>query len=893
MADVSRAREEALLQLHLGRQALFFGLIVGVVALLDSYITLALGTSTLFASQGALFQQTLPLIIPIFAGAFLSVAIFFEKLEPYGFWPFEEHFAVTVASVPYSLALVALYFLQVLHKGPALLEGPVVYVYPLVLVSIALPMVSLGLTWRGASWRKIVSLVMAALPPVVFFPLYAALDHINPSPDLMLSAVFSSAAFLTIASGALLHLMASSTKAQEREVVAGGHEKLFQLSTELSNRAEAIGFRENALTQREADVEAQAASQAETGRFLEDRRRELEALESHLKARSDEVGTRSRDMITQSADVSAKEESLKAREAQLAARTQEVNDRFAQLGTREQGLIAREQASHQAEIDAQARAAEVSRREAQIQGTEAAAAARLKEAETRYATILQREAELKARETTLPIPPPDRGRVLGLEQDIGRREATLKAAQAQLNDERAALNQRLQNAENSRVELQKMAAAILEREKGVAGRESRIAAKEQELQLNVDLLKGATQRHEDEIRKVFEASRVAKETEGRAALRITEFSEREGPLKEREAKLGQREAAVQSSRESLQRLERELEVRMRSLSAREGDLRLRESQLAQSMARNLGPIAGSPAPSSSSSDRERALDIRERQLAEREQKIRAMLYERDKVAAEEGPSLIGRASAGATHLPGRIRTGTPRLDDLLLGGFPAKAHVGFVGPAFSGKEVAMYAFLAEGLRHGEPAIVVATSRSPKEIAQELGVLVPSLVEYEQAGLLRWIDASSRDGGPAMDTRALRGVSVKGPGDYTALLQAIVNQSIELEKKGKGIRVGFFSLSSSLTQADDRQAFNFLQSLVGVLKVRNAVAVYAVDRGVHTDHQLEAIQTRMDGSLIFKTENGKSTFSVMGLGDVQTRTWVEYKFNQRGLQVGSFSLERIR
>src|SRR5260221_601010 len=48
----------------------------------------------------------------------------------------------------------------------------------------------------------------------------------------------------------------------------------------------------------------------------------------------------------------------------------------------------------------------------------------------------------------------------------------------------------------------------------------------------------------------------------------------------------------------------------------------------------------------------------------------------------------------------RVKTGTPRLDDLLYGGIPFNSNVLFVGPAFVGKEVALLNFIAEGLKKG-------------------------------------------------------------------------------------------------------------------------------------------------------------------------------------------------
>src|SRR2546430_17735173 len=57
----------------------------------------------------------------------------------------------------------------------------------------------------------------------------------------------------------------------------------------------------------------------------------------------------------------------------------------------------------------------------------------------------------------------------------------------------------------------------------------------------------------------------------------------------------------------------------------------------------------------------------------------------------------------------RVKTGTPRLDDLLYGGIPFNSNVLFVGPAFVGKEIALLNFIAEGLKKASPS---SSSRRP-------------------------------------------------------------------------------------------------------------------------------------------------------------------------------------
>jgi len=68
---------------------------------------------------------------------------------------------------------------------------------------------------------------------------------------------------------------------------------------------------------------------------------------------------------------------------------------------------------------------------------------------------------------------------------------------------------------------------------------------------------------------------------------------------------------------------------------------------------------------------------------------------------------------------------------------------------------------------------------------------------------------------------------------------------------------------------------------------------ALERGMHTDQTLEALEHMVDGAIHFKSEKQKTLLQVAGLGEVQTHDWVPYKFTNKALIIGSFQLERIR
>lgn len=74
----------------------------------------------------------------------------------------------------------------------------------------------------------------------------------------------------------------------------------------------------------------------------------------------------------------------------------------------------------------------------------------------------------------------------------------------------------------------------------------------------------------------------------------------------------------------------------------------------------------------------------------------------------------GEAVAGSGLLPSKARLamGVPGLDEMLGGGLPAGYSLLVAGPSGSGKTILATSFLSEGVRCGEPGVVVAFEQTP-------------------------------------------------------------------------------------------------------------------------------------------------------------------------------------
>jgi circadian clock protein KaiC len=102
-----------------------------------------------------------------------------------------------------------------------------------------------------------------------------------------------------------------------------------------------------------------------------------------------------------------------------------------------------------------------------------------------------------------------------------------------------------------------------------------------------------------------------------------------------------------------------------------------------------------------------------------------------------GPTNVATAIPGPHH---RLAMGIPGLDAMLGGGLPAGYSLLVAGPSGSGKTLLATAFLAEGVRRGEPGIMVAFEQTP---SQSWDPTIERLVDSGQLGLIntRLLDLS--------------------------------------------------------------------------------------------------------------------------------------------------------
>jgi circadian clock protein KaiC len=153
-------------------------------------------------------------------------------------------------------------------------------------------------------------------------------------------------------------------------------------------------------------------------------------------------------------------------------------------------------------------------------------------------------------------------------------------------------------------------------------------------------------------------------------------------------------------------------------------------------------------------------------------------------------------NAGSRRTRARLAMGVPGLDDMLGGGLPSGYSMLVAGPSGSGKTILATAFLAEGVRRGEPGIIVAFEQTP---SQSRTRTIDDMVRAGQVGLI--------------NTRAL---------DLS--IDEIVQRLIDLIHRMKATRVVIDSLSGFELAVAPSFREDFRESLFRMVAVLSNLGV---------------------------------------------------------------------
>ncbi len=486
--------------------------------------------------------------------------------------------------------------------------------------------------------------------------------------------------------------------------------------------------------------------------------------------------------------------------------------------------------------------------------------------------------------------PPETQELTRREMEISQREAQLDAMEQQLRTKEAAIADGI--IDYATPQPSAASPEMLEE----------FSAKERALLERVEMLDGKLKESELEIKHLEEVMQASKsdtagiDKEAMEKLKEAQRAERNLVLREQEVQKLKEELRIRE--EEMNRLKEPLAYKEDELIRREEDLMYREKLLQEEL-RKVSQMQAEVGSQDEITLKKRLEEL-QAQVTQKEEEIRnkeKYLHVKEEELRIREQGLIDdeiekrELDRMAEIKLEKVKTGTSRLDDLLLGGIPFGTNVLIYGPPFTGKEVLVNAFVAEGLKMGIPAIWVITEKSPKEIRDEMMFILSGYEEYEKKGLVRYIDSYSRSMGD--ETQDEYTDFIESPTDYEAIQKAIEGAASKFKESNQYYRLAFRSISTMIAYLDPNTAFRFLSPIAGRRKRDRAVAMYTIEKGVHGEQEIQMLGSLMDGMIEFKVENLNTFLAVRGISDVQSRAFIRYSATKQGVNIGSFSLDHIR
>lgn len=412
-------------------------------------------------------------------------------------------------------------------------------------------------------------------------------------------------------------------------------------------------------------------------------------------------------------------------------------------------------------------------------------------------------------------------------------------------------------------------------------------------------LKKENERLKDEIEKLKSKQPVGDIEDSEIEDRVKNLNEE---IEEKEEKIKDLNEEIKFKEETINDLKEKLEYKQNELNQREEDLQYREKKLRkekqelQALKEEYGDTTEQERKKQleelrNEIDRkEQELKAKEKYIEQKEKELRAREEDLIDEELEERQEEILKEIEQE-----KCKTGTTRLDDLLLGGVPLGSNISIYGPPHVGKEILVNSFVAEGLEKGVPAIWVITDKTVEDIREEMKYMLPTYEEYEVRGLVYYVDAYSVSMGEVNKSNKDDDyiTYVEDQSDVKKITEAVDKYANQLKEDHRYYRMAFESVSTIIAYLDTATTFRILQPFAGRRKKDNAVSLFTLEKGMHTEQDISMLGHIMDGEINFKVQQLQNYLRVEGLGDVQTRDWVKYQASKTGITMGSFSLDTIR
>jgi KaiC/GvpD/RAD55 family RecA-like ATPase len=901
----SRGRRSAIIQLKFGRAAHVLSTLAAVLLALAAIIAFYI------SGNPQPWLESTKWFIPLIAGAIMSTAVVYLKWDPFMTDRSSKQFIVSLVSMIVPIIMIILIALREMRYVD-LGEGN--WIFPISFIGISFSLISIAMIWDGMSRRKIIAIVSAAVPlaimslPIIASSATGVLD--------ILPLVYLGSAVCIQLSGSMMHVMSTSTSVQEREILKASDAKIIAIKEDAEKRQEELDYKEKALLEREISFETYEKALGDLKADLDQRKRQVEVIEADLASRDMKLREEREKTATAILAMSTREEKLQQKDIEVSSRDRELEAITLALQSKEEHLRSDADKLQQEQTNLKVEEKQFKERQELIKEELAILKVNRESLLAEQKQLAQKAKELQLKESSLDmrlrstessksVSSDEVGRLKQWEQKLLNKEEKLVNLESELADRLREPEQRMREAELKVASADERLKGIEVKEKELLEREGKVSRYEEEISSSRDDL-------QQKMMEIDALKQEAQSKKQRYDLMLEHMGKRSSDIAKREeliqtgsTTMETRERSIKASLERLEKEKADMEAQRRSLLELEKNVTLRSNQLqmreveVKERRKGIETMLRSEAPMTETSvelleelrQREQALNLRERTLADKERDLRKKAF----TAAKPGETEEEVTEIGIAPKTERISTGTKRLDDLLYGGLPHGSSVLFVGPPYSGKEIGILAFLADGLKKGIPAVVITTSKTPNDLVKDFAPILPTLLEVERLGLVRWVDATAGDqmkGGTVQQRKNY--IKVDGPDDFPGIIEAIEKMTQDIRQGHYPyFKLGYLSLSTSISHTDEMESTKFIQAIARSIRDLASSAMFALERGMHNEQQIESIQHLMDGALMIKLDKQKTYMSVLGIGEAQTRDWIEFKHTSAGLIIGAFSLERIR
>jgi KaiC/GvpD/RAD55 family RecA-like ATPase len=223
------------------------------------------------------------------------------------------------------------------------------------------------------------------------------------------------------------------------------------------------------------------------------------------------------------------------------------------------------------------------------------------------------------------------------------------------------------------------------------------------------------------------------------------------------------------------------------------------------------------------------------------------------------------------------KIGIKGFESVFTKSFPVGNCMLLTSPPLSEISILGLEFIYDGLKRGEPGVIITLDDSPESLRLKALKFGWPLINAEKQGLMRWIDVYSIHANK--DVKSTESIlRIGGPLALTDLSIALSQIQAGFHRIAGSYRFFFDSLSTLLLYNDPNTIYRFLQVITSKLKMSNGVGFFTLRKGMHDEKINMTIRHLMDGAISL---NDNLELNVVSLPVVSETRFGKLNLTRRG------------